>query len=80
MFSYFGSIETTKHFCGMMKRAWRVVMSDIKHCLLGGELRGFMNEFQRAHRDLKLDTEMGKRAIIFIRFSKRVRILYKKKN
>lgn len=28
-----------------------------------------MNDFQRAHRDLKLYTEMGKGAIIFIRFS-----------
>lgn len=29
-----------------------------------------MNDFQRAHGNLKLYTEMGKGAIIFIRFSK----------
>lgn len=34
------------------------------------ELREFMNEFQTAHRDLKLYTEMGKGAIIFVRFLK----------
>lgn len=25
-----------RHFCGRIKRAWRVVMSDIKHCLCVG--------------------------------------------
>lgn len=33
-----------------------------------------MNEFQGAHRDLKLYTEMGKGAIIYIRFSKSKKI------
>ena len=36
LFSHFGSKEMTKHFCGRIKRAWRVVMSDIKHCLRVG--------------------------------------------
>lgn len=33
LLSHFGSKEMTKHFCSRIKRAWRVVMSDIKHCL-----------------------------------------------
>lgn len=37
-----------------------------------------MNECRRAHRDLKLYTEMGKGAIIFIRSSKSQKCLNKR--